>query len=289
MGCWNGTCGLSNLPILSGEKVVLFVLKHQKHAETNSGGFCYPWDQWFPISMPIYGEYNDYGGVENFTGPHEMAFTHLMSDNINFKIDEEELNHNRLNGKPANLDELINDYIERGVYKDIGFMMVRQDVFDTLLENIKHLRLQYRKGAELFVSKYEQEIKQLKEELEEKYPDVFKDEKRKLDFPYSLHHFNEGAGNIFIEAVSSSADGWYLMKSLVMEVAKSNNLELADAIIDLISMQIMLLRLRKHWTIQTGKGSQSEEFEMHNVLAKKVISITEDMKRRYLEHEEEDY
>jgi len=62
MGCWNETCMLTHLPILVGERTVA-VLIAQQHATHNSN--CYPDGVFQPISLPITGDYDDYGGLEN--------------------------------------------------------------------------------------------------------------------------------------------------------------------------------------------------------------------------------
>ena len=53
MGCWNETCFLTGLPVFSGEPVrMLFI------AMDADGG-------WLPATLPIKGEYDDYGGLMN--------------------------------------------------------------------------------------------------------------------------------------------------------------------------------------------------------------------------------
>ena len=80
MGSFNVSCGASHLTINSGDKIVLFPLKINKEYTsdcnwsspknpyynctnfiTNEGpfGICRP------LTLPIFGEYNDYGCLEN--------------------------------------------------------------------------------------------------------------------------------------------------------------------------------------------------------------------------------
>lgn len=61
MGCWNGTCYLSNLPIVAGQRVVGYVLASKKIKSANA--LCYSTDWAFPISFAFRGKYDDYGGV----------------------------------------------------------------------------------------------------------------------------------------------------------------------------------------------------------------------------------
>lgn len=64
MGCWNATCGLSGLPILSRDKVVFLILESQDCNLPGSDG-CEATDYYKPITLPFRGEYNDYGCVQN--------------------------------------------------------------------------------------------------------------------------------------------------------------------------------------------------------------------------------
>ena len=65
MGCWNQTCAISNLPITNGEKVVLIPLIATSNAGFQCGTTYYTTDCYVPLSMPIYGEYNEYGSITN--------------------------------------------------------------------------------------------------------------------------------------------------------------------------------------------------------------------------------
>ena len=64
MGCWNGTCAISNLYIEGGQDVVVFRLL--KNNETLS--FCYTNALYDVSPIPFYGIYDYYGGVESCHG-----------------------------------------------------------------------------------------------------------------------------------------------------------------------------------------------------------------------------
>lgn len=64
MGCWNKTCGLSNLHITSGQKVTVFLLEKNLVATDRT----YTTSFYHPALTPFYSEYNDYGGGENSSG-----------------------------------------------------------------------------------------------------------------------------------------------------------------------------------------------------------------------------
>ncbi len=64
MGCWNKTCGLTNLPIYHGDKVVTFLIVESPYQDS----MCYNNALWQLIPLPIYGEYNDYGWMDEDDG-----------------------------------------------------------------------------------------------------------------------------------------------------------------------------------------------------------------------------
>jgi hypothetical protein len=66
MGCWNGTCFLSHLPINHGDRVRIILLKKNKYVKllTNNTGCVYPDTFFKPFYFSIGGEYDDYGGIE---------------------------------------------------------------------------------------------------------------------------------------------------------------------------------------------------------------------------------
>lgn len=63
MGCWNGTCMVSNLPIIAGEEAVgIFLVKIGSARQTDH---CYSNEAWQPLLLPFRGIYNDYGLLED--------------------------------------------------------------------------------------------------------------------------------------------------------------------------------------------------------------------------------
>lgn len=65
MGSWSVNCGISNIAITSGNKCILLPLKKNKNSETR---------EWQPATLPIFGEYNDYGGIEEIEKDDNTSF-----------------------------------------------------------------------------------------------------------------------------------------------------------------------------------------------------------------------
>lgn len=64
MGCFNGVCAVSQLHVTYGQEVAVFMLLENKNKKT----FCYGNAMYDVCPIPFYGEYNDYGAVENCNG-----------------------------------------------------------------------------------------------------------------------------------------------------------------------------------------------------------------------------
>ena len=65
MGSFEGTCGVTQLPIYSGDPMKLLLLS-KVPTDDVAGGFCYPNGMWSLRALPVAGEYNDYGSIENY-------------------------------------------------------------------------------------------------------------------------------------------------------------------------------------------------------------------------------
>jgi len=68
MGSWNGTCGITQLPITAGQRIALIPLIIKQHdflaRDSLAGsGACSNDVIAQPFSMPLFGEYDDYGGI----------------------------------------------------------------------------------------------------------------------------------------------------------------------------------------------------------------------------------
>ena len=82
MGCWNETCMLTHLPILEGEDTICVLIAQQPgDKDTIHSDAIYA-----PISLPLFGKYDDYGRLENFTDFHEFLSSLWYTELV--KVDE---------------------------------------------------------------------------------------------------------------------------------------------------------------------------------------------------------
>lgn len=69
MGCWNKTCGISQLPIFVGTETLNFIIVENKPYEGEINNHpSYSNAYWNVIPLPFYGEYNDYGWQDDSEG-----------------------------------------------------------------------------------------------------------------------------------------------------------------------------------------------------------------------------
>lgn len=76
MGSWSVYCGLSRISITSGNKCVLLPIKKARLGE---------YLPYMPACLPIFGEYDDYGGIENI---EKNANTELIERYFNCTIED---------------------------------------------------------------------------------------------------------------------------------------------------------------------------------------------------------
>lgn len=142
MGCWNGTCGLSGLPIIHGEEMYVFPI-----VESYRDSFCYSTALYRPSVVPFRAEYNDYGAGEKCSGPA----LELLIDGIREKLVEMEVGENQYHDiavkregfdvdmffeacheKRLRFVNPMRGYEGEAQTKDVFFTMVRKDVVDRL-------------------------------------------------------------------------------------------------------------------------------------------------------------
>lgn len=90
MGCYNYTCALSRIPIISGNPVALLIIVEDSRRITLGNAFD-PMGQWAVVGYPIYAKYNDYGWVEDVEDSPLINYT--LSE-INKNLVEKEVGEN---------------------------------------------------------------------------------------------------------------------------------------------------------------------------------------------------
>lgn len=296
MGCWNGTCGITQLPILAGDDVVLFFIGQPKTDESVAGGFCYSTGMWAPMSLPFYGKYSDYGTVQDIPDDwHARYFLDILRDHVV----EREQGKNPYHQQAVTVADLTDmDTVQKlirsgrircrcaellrdraGQSHLVGFMMVHRYAFDFMTEKVVSWR-----GAMTLadVTEKGRAFYEAAVAAASPHDDL-------CGFPISMRlRFSapERANNPFCSLYDFATDGFsgYAVAfgirehvDHLMEMAWAGvSIEQAGHLIDLIARFYMvaanMLPLRRSWAPQGGAGSQSTEMKMARDLAERTIA-----------------
>lgn len=89
MGCWNETCGLTNLPIFSGEKTCAVIIEEMRPYNKS----CLSAENWCPIGPAIWGNYSGYGYIEDIPDEEEVkAFYRQVMEKNGAKFVDKSMN-----------------------------------------------------------------------------------------------------------------------------------------------------------------------------------------------------
>jgi hypothetical protein len=244
MGCWNGTCLISNLPIYAGDKVVFFVLKRKRYAKLDAveGGHHYVDDLYEPLLYPIVGEYDDYGCIENVSE--------------DFSLIEKYFESVELTENDWDKDNDVFRNIERGNYKGYGHALIHKDIYDALIEKTYDRGEWWTKGKSL--------RDHVVENIEKKTEEYFR-HKQIWDKDNGGIPFNLVGGTYDLVCGRDSRD-FFIARYL-----KTQDETLRNKLIETHLINVVLSQCRKFWFTQTGSGSQSSEVELYEILANKMI------------------
>lgn len=254
MGCWNGTCGISNLPIMAGDRIVLFVCKRNKNM-SNVTTVYYSDDMSKPIYLPIRGEYNDYGSIENIDNSNVNK---ILVDVINkqYELDLKDVK------------ETI-DYIERDNIDDLFLFMVREDLYDSLVKEVGN-----RRPYEQKFNRRQNIISCLKKRIK-----LYKKSKRLKNSDTDLIKL------FIIDRKINSIDN-KLGRSISKIIKLSENQIFIDEMTDYLLFLSAINGLRMTFSPQCGAGSQSIESYLHSIVGQYMVNYEKEYRER---DTEEDY
>lgn len=270
MGCWNGTCGISQMSIPAGEKVKCFLLLQSDYnGALNGAGQCYSTAYFRPWFFPVTAEYNDYGSIENIEMDWHAEYMlktfqkWLADGTVKLLGDESEINSPDID-KFETLENVF-DCVERGglVFKSskakrgdgirkIGIFMVLTDVYDSLVETGDKFLAQ--KEHDYIRKSYDEDMTAARKTVEcaRSPKDAVKDpELRSMIYSMNLDrvlgdlieehaafkHYRES----LLDPNGFDADKFFAVRSEVSQIESA------------------MSYLRKYWIPQSGQGSQSEE------------------------------
>lgn len=137
MGCFNISCGISHLPIMVNDDVVVIFLQVPRRTDEVVG--C---SQYLPLPLYIEGKYNDYGSVEDVHGVALPRILRLVKDHLVEQPDRKLPNHKEVLRKNVDIEflfELESQHCLALKHPDyvLTQMLVRKNVFDSIIANMR--------------------------------------------------------------------------------------------------------------------------------------------------------
>lgn len=154
MGNFSVSCSISKLSINSGDKCAIIPIFRNSFAEEyNPICLCGPGDRYLPLTLPIIGYYDDYGGIESI---ERNENTLIIEEYFGISIEEfvQIINYHNY--------EKVKDKEKRQKLSNVFFMYVLYDVYEYSVYNFRNLS--YTKELEL-IDKFRTDINKCNDEL----------------------------------------------------------------------------------------------------------------------------
>lgn len=300
MGCWNKTCGLSNLHILDNEYVYVFVLEKNMNEDER----CYSTSFWKPILLPFYAQYNEYGGGKDSFG---VALPIILNA-IKYQMVEFDVGKNQYHDIEVNKDKFDIDLFFDAIHENrlfikgqtnipIDFVMVKQEV-------IHHIFNEWERKAYIGNGEYcyyrfndvKRDVDAFIDKLCLEYNQDVKDETAKLmlryrikDRFYNLYDYNDGNKvSWYIRQDKHRFSRIFEIDNLILECIEIDKIDLAkELLIEYLKGSFItefMESTRKLWIPGCHEGSQSMDHAGYRVLTAAINQILDDE----LEDEEDD-
>lgn len=294
MGCWNKTCGLSNLHITAGTSVYVFMLEKNTYENDR----CYATAFWRPTLLPFLSAYNDYGGGENSHGNINYIIDALKKRVVEMDVGENECHDIAVKADALN-EELLFEAVHEGRLKirhlveevQVDFTMIRKDVVDHICENwVQQHYVGYGKGTIGYGRAY---IEYKHQDLVDLLPD-FIDDLMLSENSFDVYRKFEMAdyNNILSSHICTRANYRYgtlirianMMQQLVIE-DKRDEIEkiLKDYLLGCF-IDSFMEDSRKVWIPGCHEGSQSMEHGPYRILNNAIAEVLDAEKAEFDEY-----
>ena len=264
MGSWNETCGLSNLPIMRNDKVVLFMLESNcKGSILDCEGITSPNSLFEPI-LPLFAKYNDSRKYIDIEIKNKDAVLYFLKNKLKSK--EYICKKDDFDINSFDLEEFIyliqNGYVfNNALFGDeaqMSYMVIHRDIYDKFMNLVDVNDSDF----SLIKTSYDYTINEIK---------MYENQVRKS--------YDELEGNELEEKVKrmirlKSIDFPYVksVRGLILDIYIGDiDKYIEDEILKLAYINKVLYKLRKCWMPQAGLGSQEEYNEFYVALAECIF------------------
>lgn len=315
MGSWNGTCGISQLPITAGTKVKAFLMLQSEYAHGIGGSSsCYSTTYFRPWFFPLTAEYNDYGSIQTIEPDWNAKYMletfqqWLASGEVRI-LGRGECEINDPGVKEFKTLENVFDCVERGAlvfknpgerfdkekqewvpaggYLKIGIFMILDTVYQGVIaEAIRFLKL----PANEFYQKRDKEDlqKALESITKHRGKNVVKSDNPELD--EALLTMRDIYVDRFLGDLIEEHCAFKHYKTILFSPDGAGVEDFFARIDEVRKLSTAMSYLRKSWFPPCGSGSQSEELSFNAALSGAVaahIKNREDEMEKYRKEDEE--
>lgn len=282
MGSWHETCGLSNLPICPGDKVVGIILREAPY--TSVGEVCYISDNLIPSSFLFRGVYDDYGSLADVCEDKTLEL--LLNQKLYIKGKDSENNDIFIEHQYNSVSDFLDDVYREDVYvelKSLNFennkyenkirhtplmmMFMHAELFDVLIESIG-LRKVYNKQTNWKDENTQRVVKG--------WEKFFKTYKKMSNFCTITFSTYVRLSNNLGFNISDFIAPYIVNEEDFVDL-------FLDKVVELTTFEVILSLLRSGYLTYTGRGSQNEERYLHKIKAEWVLKHYNDKMNEYQE------
>ena len=321
MGCWNKTCGLSNLHITAGTDVYVFVLEEN----TNKSDRCYSTAFWKPVLLPFMSKYNDYGGGEESSGSgFQIIMDRVADELVEMGVGKNQYHDIAVKKEGFGEEQFFEAVHEHRLFKEgrhynstekfnvvIDFVMMRKDVVDYILDN--RVIEKYVGGGKgtggwdnnYIFYKFEDILKDIPEFLDEfsKLVNLPAGADEDVLLRMAIRMMGRGFDGVFDYNHPNKVAEWvrgdnYLFSSIVniqdevIKLIRADKRPEAEALLtDYLKGQYInafMESTRKNWAPGGHEGSQSQEVDEYRLLIKATAAALDAEEAYWKEQNGED-
>lgn len=293
MGCWNGTCALSNLSIQYGEDVVAILLIEDdppRWEPSIRGGFVGTQRDCHPLAFPLFGKYDDGGALEEIAEDETtLALTQWLTATDRVALKKEghcKYDLSNINSVVQAIERGLLSITVDGKVRGVGLMLIHRDLYEGVLNfarTDKYIQMEFEaltryaardckqfqfmfKLAELRLSKAADE------KISEDERDSLRDEcEKELTFAEAMS-LPEQARKAFIRNFRVSQYEKWCSLGIVSSDMRRNE--------DVFYFYLAMNALRKQYTMQGGAGSQDHNDEIIDSLQAATRELIHERKNR---------
>ncbi len=305
MGCWNNTCGLTNLPIVVGDPVYVFpiiekdISGYRSHCETTAF--------YEPMLTPFTAVYNDYGAGEDCEGAILEPFVDMMKSSlVELSLTEDSASDEPIDRESFDIDaffEAVHDdkLFVRGYPRKaaVYFTMIRKDIVDRLWTewkfdvyvgegNATDPKDAYERGvthamlSERFIPLFVESLKTIAETTEG-LPKIEREIQRRIAMRRN-DDFTVLRSLLYTFDSSNYWDPLYI-KDQLMDLVVAGEYDRATELMRLqllgVMVNEMMTSTRRVWMPVMHQGSQSQEYDDYRLLHKLANDVMDERDARY--------